>query len=172
MEVIAWLLKWVVGPVVAIVITLLLSDPLKERLAPLVLRLGSKKDEGVTGTWVATFYHGQPEVAYVEVIEVSTLLGYVIGRIVPHPLNQGLAKTTERAKPLRVKGTIKDNRFFAGVWLHPGRLSHHRGAFSLIIRQNNIDMRGMWLGYSESKNVIETGRWEWRRLAGKDGVVA
>jgi hypothetical protein len=164
MEILPWLFKWIAGPIAGIIVTLLFSEPLRERLAPVVLKLGSKKDEGVAGRWVATFYYGQPEVTYVEVIEVSTLLGYVVGRIIPHPLNQGAAKRTERTKPLRVKGTVKDNRFFTGVWLHPERLSHHRGAFDLIIRQTNVNMEGMWLGYSESKNVVETGRWEWRRV--------
>jgi hypothetical protein len=164
MEVLAWLLKWVAGPVAGIVVTLLLNDPLRERLAPLVLRLGSKKEEGVAGRWMATFYYGTPETTYTEVIEVSILLGYVVGRIVPHAANQGAAKRTERSKPLRVKGTVKDNRFFTGVWLHPERLNHHRGAFDLIIRQTNEKMEGMWLGYSESKNIVETGRWEWDRL--------
>ena len=164
MEVAVWLLKWVAGPIAGIVVTLLLSEPLKERLAPLVLRLGSKKEEGVTGRWLATFGHGIPEVEYLEVIEISLLFGLVVGRIVPHRLNQGAAKRVAESRPVRVKGTITNNRHFTGTWLHPERRSHHRGAFDLIIRQNNVHMQGMWLGYSETNNVIQTGRWEWRRL--------
>ena len=43
MEFALFLLKWVIGPIVGVVVTLLVSEPLKYRLAPLVTRLGSKK---------------------------------------------------------------------------------------------------------------------------------
>lgn len=165
-ELTLFFLKWVVGPIVAVVVTLLVSDPLKERLAPWVTRLGSKKEEGVSGLWKASFYYGEPEVAHIQVIEISTLFGSVVGRIVPHNLNEGAAKRAQSTRPLRVTGTVKDNRFFTGTWFHPERRSHHHGAFDLIIRQNNLHMEGMWLGYSETKNVIETGRWIWERLEG------
>jgi hypothetical protein len=164
MELALFVLKWVIGPIVGVVVTLLVSDPLKDRLAPLVTQLGSKKEDGITGLWKATFYYGSPEVAHVQVIEISSLFGSFVGRIVPHRLNEGAAKLTESARPLRVRGTVKDNRFFTGVWFHPGRRSHHHGAFDLIIRQNNALLEGMWLGYSETKNVTEVGRWVWERI--------
>lgn len=164
MELLLFLLKFVFGPIVAVVITLLVSEPLKDRLAPLVTRLGSKKEEGVTGLWKATFYYGSPEVKFVQAIEISTLFGSVVGRIVPHRLNEDSAKRTESDRPLRVRGTVKDNRFFTGIWFHPERRSHHHGAFDLLIRQSNAQMEGVWLGYSESKNVIESGRWVWERI--------
>lgn len=165
MEIVFWILKWVFGPVVAIIVTLIVSEPLKERLSPLVTRLGSKKEEGITGKWIATFYYGPKELSYAEVIEVSHLFGSVVGRIIPHPLNHPDAKILAPEKPLRVRGSIKDNRFFTGVWLHPSRRSHHHGAFDLIINQDNEHMTGVWLGYSESKNIVESGRWEWKRLS-------
>lgn len=164
MEFALFVLKWVVGPIVGVVVTLLVSEPLKDRLAPLVARLGSKKEEGVSGLWKASFYYGHPEATHIQVIEISTLFGSVVGRIVPHDLNEGAAKRSESSRPLRVRGSIKDNRFFTGTWFHPERRSHHHGAFDLIIRQNNLRMEGMWLGYSETKNVIETGRWVWERI--------
>lgn len=164
MEIALWLFKVIAAPIAAIIVTLLFSETLKSWLSPIVLKLGSRKEEGVSGLWTATFFYGKPEISYIEVIELSTLLGYVVGRIVPHTLNQGAAKRVQWVRPLRVKGTVKDNRFFSGTWIHPERLSHHYGAYDLIIRQNNTEMQGMWLGYSESKNIIETGRWEWRRI--------
>ena len=165
MEIIIWLFKWVAGPLAAIVVTLLFTDPIKERFAPMILRLGNKKDEGVTGLWTATFFYGYPEVAFVEVVEVSSLFGQIVGRIVPHRSNGGAAKRVELSRPLRIKGHVTKNRYFSGTWLHPERVSHHRGTFDLIIRQTNSEMEGMWLGYSESKNLIETGRWVWKRIA-------
>ena len=169
MEALLWGLKWILGPVVGVVVTLLAREPLKERLAPLVLLLGSKKEDGITGVWVATFWHGTPETEYVEVIEVSLLLGQYVGRIVPHTLNQGAAKRVASGRPVRVRGSVVNNRHFRGEWLHPERRSHHRGTFDLIVRQNNVHMQGMWLGYSESQNVIQAGRWEWKRLPGIAG---
>jgi hypothetical protein len=164
MEIALFVVKWVLGPVLGVVVTLLVSEPLKERLAPLVSQLGSKKEEGVTGLWKASFFYGDPAVQHVQVIEISTLFGSVVGRIIPHELNEGAAKRVQETRPLRVRGTIKDNRFFTGVWFHPERRSHHHGAFDLVVRQNNLQMEGMWLGYSETKNVIETGRWVWERI--------
>jgi hypothetical protein len=157
-------LKWIIGPIVGVLVTLLVSEPLKERLAPLVMRLGSKRQVGVSGLWKATFYYGDAETSHVQVIEISALLGLIIGRIVPHELNEGAAKRAEDGRPLRVRGAVKDNRFYTGTWLHPEKRSHHQGAFDLIIRRDNMRMEGMWLGYSETKNIVETGRWIWERI--------
>ncbi|OWQ91860.1 hypothetical protein CDN99_05670 [Roseateles aquatilis] len=172
MEVIVWIVKWAVGPVVAAIVTIVVREPLKERLAPLVLRFGSKKEDGIAGLWETRFWHGVPETEYVEVIEVSLLLGSYVGRIVPHPLNQGAAKRVADQRPIRVRGSVLNNRHFRGEWLHPERRSHYRGAFDLIIRQNNDRLQGMWLGYSESQNVIQAGRWEWRRLLNGGDVIS
>ena len=159
-----WLLKAIIAPIGAIIITLVISEPLKTRLAPLVARLGSKKEEGVTGKWRATFYYGSEETQYVEIIEVSSLLGSIVGRVVPHENNHEELKKVESSKPLRLRGEVKDNRFFTGIWFHPNRRSHHQGAFELLINTNNEAFNGIWLGYSESKNIVESGRWEWERL--------
>jgi hypothetical protein len=59
---------------------------------------------------------------------------------------------------------VKDNRLFTGIWFHPEQRSHYHGAFNLIVRQDNDNIDGIWLGYSESKNIIETGRWIWERI--------
>jgi hypothetical protein len=164
MEVLFWLLKWIIGPVLGVIVTLLISEPLKERLAPIVSWLGSKKATGVTGRWEAVFHHSSRAEPYRELIEVSFLFGAVVGRIVPSDINHEDAKNIEKDKPLRIRGSIKDHRFFTGVWFHPSRRSHHHGAFDLIIRQDNDRMDGLWLGYSESSNNIESGRWEWNRI--------
>jgi hypothetical protein len=164
MDIALWLMKLVVGTIIGAVVTLAVSEPLKEWLAPFVANLGSKKEDGVSGRWQAIFFYGPNEDTYVEVIEVSNLFGAVVGRIVPHPSNHPAAKKVEMKRPLRVRGAVKDNRFFTGVWLHPDRHSHHHGAFDLIIKTDNELMDGYWLGYSESKNVIESGRWYWKRM--------
>lgn len=164
MEVGILLLKWVAGAVVSIVVTLVVSEPLKNWLAPLVAQLGSKQDEGVKGLWLATFYHGQSQKPYVEAIEISKLFGVVVGRIVPHPDNHLAAKKVEQKHPLRLRGSVQDNRYFTGIWFHPNRRSHVHGAFNVIIFQDNEHMNGLWLGYSERQNAIESGKWSWQRL--------
>jgi hypothetical protein len=164
MEITLWVLKLISGPVVAIIVTLLVSEPLKNKLAPLVARLGTKKEEGITGKWKAIFYYGKEETQYIEVLELSSLLGNIVGHIIPHEINHADLKLVETEKPLRLRGEVKDNRFFAGIWFHPNRQNHHQGAFELLINTNNEEIYGIWLGYSENKNVIESGRWEWQRL--------
>jgi hypothetical protein len=164
MEILTFILKSVAGPIVAVIVTLIVSEPLKDRLAPLIAKLGSKKEQGISGIWKASFLYGKSDDVHIEVIEISVFMGTIVGRIVPHALNEGAAKRTENNRPLRMRGSVKDNRFFTGIWFHPERRSHHHGAFDLIIRQNNWRMEGMWLGYSETKNVIETGRWTWERI--------
>ena len=159
-----WFLKWSVGPVISIIVTLVFSEPLKNRLAPLIARVGSKKDTGFTGTWLATFSYGPSAEAYQEAIQLSTFLGQVVGRIIPHEQNHERLRDVEESAPLRLRGTIKDNRYFTGVWFHPLRRSHYHGAFELLIDQSGEQMRGMWVGYSESKNSIEHGEWTWERI--------
>ncbi|BDA71711.1 hypothetical protein CAL7716_058770 [Calothrix sp. PCC 7716] len=164
MEVVLLLLNWVAGSIVSIVITLFMSETLKNWLAPFVSQLGSKQDEGVKGLWLATFYYGQQQTPYIEAIEVSELFGVVVGRIVPYPDNHPTAKKVEQKFPLRLRGSVQDSRYFTGIWFHPNRRSHVHGAFKMLISQDNEHMNGMWLGYSESKNVIESDKWIWQRL--------
>lgn len=164
MAIALWMITVIVGAIAGVIVTLAIGEPLKEWLAPFVARLGSKKSLGVRGRWEATFYYGPTEEKYVEIIEVSDLFGVIVGRIVPHASNHAAVRKVEMYRPLRVRGAVKDNRFFTGVWLHPNRRSHHHGAFDLIVKTDNEHMEGYWLGYSESKNVIESGRWSWKRL--------
>lgn len=166
MEAILLILKFVVGPVVAVIVTLIVTEPLKTRLAPFIARFGSKKEEGITGNWLATFYYGEDECQYIEAIEISGLLGNFVGHIIPHAQNHADLKQIEDTKPLRLRGEVKDSRFFTGVWFHPNRRNHHQGAFKLLVNTNNEEIKGIWLGYSESKNVVESGRWEWKRIEG------
>jgi hypothetical protein len=153
-----------VVPVVAIVVGLLAAGPITNRLAPTLAKLGSKREEGVGGRWRAVFYYGKQEEEFVEIIEISSVLGMMIGRVIPHGENNPIAKSVEQRRPVRVQGSMKDNTFFTGTWFHPSRRSHHVGAFQLILRRSNTRMEGMWLGYSETKNEVESGRWVWSRL--------
>lgn len=163
-EAVFWILKFVIGPVVAIIVTLMVSEPLKTRLAPIVARIGSKKEGSITGKWLATYHFDTEETPRIETIEVSKLLGNYVGHIIPHKRNHNDLKKIENTKCLRLRGEVKDNRFFTGIWFHPNPKNHHQGAFNLLIQTNNEELHGKWLGYNESENVIESGRWEWKRI--------
>jgi hypothetical protein len=163
LDIVIFLARWVFGPIVAVCITLLVSEPLKNWLAPVVAKLGSRKDQGISGRWIAVFSHGPQEAEYVEVIEISSLFGQLVGRVVPDKRNYPALREVDKVRPLRLRGTIKDNRYFTGIWFHPVRRSHHHGAFELLLNVDGESMDGLWLGYSETKNTIQTGRWAWRR---------
>jgi hypothetical protein len=163
-DILIFLLKYIGGPLLAIVVTLSLTEPIKERLAPLVARFGSKKEDGIQGKWLAIFEFGSPPVQYAEVIEVSSLVGLLVGRIVPDSRNHPSVAKIADSKPVRVRGSLKDHSFFTGVWLHPSKRSHQMGAYQLLVSKSNDSMRGVWLGYSERDNAIESGNWVWKRL--------
>lgn len=149
-----------------LVITLTLKEPISNRLAPIITMFGSKKEHTIQGKWVATFHFGPDRDPYVEVIEISSLLGMFVGRIVPDPLNYEVAAKASKDLPIRVHGVVKDNRFFTGQWLHPSRRNHAQGAFQLLILTGNdeIEMKGRWVGYSETSNRIEAEDWVWKRV--------
>jgi hypothetical protein len=80
-------LKWVAAPLISICITLLLSEPLRERLAPIVARFGTKTEDGITGQWLTTFHYSAEPNPFTEVVEISLLLGGLVGGIVPNSAN-------------------------------------------------------------------------------------
>jgi hypothetical protein len=164
MEILIVILKWVIGPIVSFAVTLVVSDPLKNVLAPLVCYLGSKTDEGIKGRWKATFYYGDDETPHNELIQISILLGSVVGHVLSHPDGHDQGSKNNRFIPLRLRGNIKDNRYFTGVWFHPHSRSRHHGAFELLIDVSNTAMSGVWLGYNEKHNVVASGRWVWVRI--------
>lgn len=163
-DVLMFIIKWMLGPIVALAVPLLLGEPLKNWLAPFAARFGSKKATGVTGKWEATFSWGPKTEPYVEIIEVSSLFGFVVGRIFPHPKNYPALRKAEYLRPVRLRGTVSNNRYFTGVWIHPLKHAHYHGAFELLIHQDGEQMQGMWLGYSEGRNTIECEKWVWKRI--------
>jgi hypothetical protein len=164
MEFLFFLIESVPATILGIVITILFEDWLKDLLVPLTMKLGSKKDESISGVWRCTFFYDNQEVGKTEIIEIKGLAGRYMGWIIPNPQNTGAAKRTETAKPLRLSGQVKGDRLFTGKWLHPERRSRQHGAFNFVVRDDNKHMDGMWLGYSERNNQIDAGRWVGERL--------
>lgn len=160
--------KWIVGPVIGVLITITLTEPLRERLLPLLTIWGSKKSPSVIGVWRAEFFFGLERSSYVEIVELKYRLGLIVGRIVPSEENYPDLRKIEHDMPLRVRGAVKDNQFFSGTWFHPLRRSHHTGTFDLLINRGNSRMEGQWLGYSERRNHIESQAWVWTRFEGSE----
>jgi hypothetical protein len=170
MEFIVTLAKWIAGPLIGVLVTVLLTEPLRERLLPILAAIGTKDRQGITGVWRATFLFGTPRQSYVEHIELRHRFGVIVGRIIPSPENYAAAKAVENRRPLRVRGVLKDNLFFSGVWFHPAVRSHHTGTFDLLVNRDNDTMTGHWLGYSEGRHAIESEQWLWQR-ADQDGYL-
>ena len=164
MELFLLITKWIAGPVIGIVVTLLFRDPIEDQLALLAIRFGSKKDETISGVWKCTFYYETDSEGKTEVIEIKRFLGRSIGWIIPHDENTGAAKRAQAIRPMRLSGSVKGNRLFTGRWLHPERRSHQHGAFNFVVRHDNKHMDGMWLGYSERNNRIDKGKWVGERI--------
>ncbi|MBY6263099.1 hypothetical protein EI613_14425 [Azospirillum sp. 412522] len=164
MDIIILLSKWVAGPTIGIIITVLLTEPLRDRLVHILNSLGSKRNTGISGLWKASFYFGENDKDYVEYINIYYKYGIVVGAISPSEDNYIELRKVHDEKPLRVRGTVKDNMFFSGTWFHPVRHSHHTGEFTLLISRSNDVMIGQWLGYSESHHRIESNKWVWTRV--------
>lgn len=161
---IGFITKWVIGPVVGIVIGFLAKEPVRKWLAPKAIKFGMRVGSGINGIWEATFFYGENGTPYIEVIEIKTVFGQVVGNIIPHDRNHENAKKVAEEKPLRIIGTLKDSRYLTGEWYHPNRKNHHHGAYKLLVSLSQEIMEGMWIGYSETRDEIETGRWSWREI--------
>ena len=155
----------ILGAILSVIFGVIFSDPLKYIFTPLLARLGQKKD-GINGIWLATFeYPTQTGIdLYPEVIELSTFLGQIVGRIIPHEKNHPRLVSAAPNKPIRLRGELRDNLFFTGTWLQPLDRQHYHGAFHLLVRMTGDEMEGTWIGYSDKMQAIEQGKWSWQRI--------
>ena len=152
---------------ISVIVGVALSDSIRRLFARTRSSLVSSQKEGPLGVWEATFLFGPEERRFTEVIRISSSFGVVYGSIIDDEVNSEHLKETIRRSGSsgipRVKGRIDQNRHFTGEWLHPVRHSHYHGAFHLLLDTGGESMSGMWLGYSEVENAIQTGQWHWKR---------
>jgi hypothetical protein len=155
MGVVLWLVGIVAGALLTIVLTLLFSDRIKQGLMP--------EKRGIEGKWVATFSMTRDKqvLNFTEVIQISQNLGIVIGHIVPDPRNYEQLRIAETRKPLRLRGELVDNRYFTGTWFHPLETHRYHGAFQLLLSPTGDQMKGSWIGFSESMTHVDVGEWIW-----------
>jgi len=151
--------------VIFLVIGLFVSEPLKNHIGAIISRFSVSK-KGLSGLWKATFIVESNGVrkSYVEIIKLSLFLGMYYGRIAPDDQNYDLLRKVHDKKPLRLRGQIKDDSYFTGIWFHPIETHRFHGAFQLIYELSGEEMRGVWIGMSKSKNRIDSGTWYWERL--------
>ena len=155
----------VLGAFLSVILGVIFSEPLKNLFSPFLAKLGQKKD-GINGVWEATFEYptNTGKELYTELIEIKSVLGQIIGRIIPHKNNHSRLVTVATKKPVRLRGELRDNLFFTGTWLHPLDRQHYHGAFHLLVSMSGNEMEGIWIGYSDKKKKIEEGKWNWKRI--------
>ena len=166
MNILFWFIGAIGAALVSLLITLILDEPMKGWLTPIVAKFGVKRKYGISGIWVATFKYRNGNVIeeYSEAIEVKTLFGLTVGRIIPHQANHPRLKSVETEKPLRVRGYFEDNRYFTGIWYHPLERHRYHGAFQLILDPSGIEMKGKWIGYSGTKIAVDEENWIWKLI--------
>ena len=165
MDIAIWLVGTVIGGLLSIVLTLLFSEPLKRWIAPFIRRLGTSEKRGIEGVWIATFSVARDGVTteFNEVIELTQSFGMVFGKIKASPENYAALRAIQDRSPLRVRGEFIDNTYFTGLWFHPLDTHRFHGSFQLVLQGSGEEMRGRWIGFSESLRQVDTGRWIWRR---------
>ena len=156
----------VLGCIISSVISVLLSDKIIDGITKILIKLGLSKKADISGLWRANFEMGKGhrKVTYTEIIKLDNRLGVVWGHISPHQDNYDKLKKHMDNKPLRVKGSVADNRFFTGFWYHPIESYRFHGSYQLLIDGSLRHMDGQWIGYSESGKIIDYGKWTWEKI--------
>lgn len=156
----------IIGCIISSVISVLLSDKIITSITKVLVKLGLSKKADISGIWKATFEIGKrsKKIEYIEIIKLNNRLGIVWGHVHPHKDNYTVLQKYMGKKPLRVKGSLVDNRFFTGYWYHPIENYRFHGSYQLLIDGDLRHMEGQWIGYSESGKIIDCGKWVWEKL--------
>jgi hypothetical protein len=151
--------------VISSIISVLLSEQILSFAGSLMMKVGIKPKINLNGIWKATFTISKDdgEKSYTEIIRIKSGLGRVYGSIEPDERNYAELKDHMEAKPLRIKGELLDNRYLTGFWYHPIQTNRTQGTFQMILYPDTKEMRGLWMGYSVSGNIIEGGEWVWKK---------
>ncbi|MBX3658554.1 MAG: hypothetical protein KF740_08990 [Ramlibacter sp.] len=160
---------WFVGAIASGLIGVLLAvafqDQTRVWLANRIRYFRRSRKRGIEGQWKATFSMNRDEntQSYVEVIEMTSALGVVEGRIVPDDRNYEALKEQANTKPLRIRGEVGESFYLTGVWFHPLDTHRFMGSFQLLLSPSGKEMRGKWLGFSETLGSIDSGEWVFER---------
>jgi len=164
-DILIWFFGVVAAGLIGVVLTVLFQDAIKGFLIELLRRISGPPKRGIDGRWVATFsiMRDGKVMEYVEVIEITQRFGLVKGRIVEDDRNYPELRTTASHHPLRLQGTISESFYLTGVWFHPLQTHRFMGSFQLVLSPTGNTMSGIWVGFSETLNRIDSGEWRFVR---------
>ena len=149
----------ILGIIISSIISVILSDKIIFAFDRLFIRLGISKTSNIAGLWKATFAmgYGKNKKVFIEIILLKKRFGTIYGYIANDTRNYKTLQSVMNKTPLRLKGFLSDNRYFTGFWYHPIETYRYHGSFQLLLEPNFIKMNGQWIGYSESKQIINNG---------------
>lgn len=146
-----------VSAIISTVLSLLFTDQIKGLFSGLFIKIGFSKGVNLNGIWKCSFvYNGK---TYVEIVKIKQIGNRATGRIEPDSENYDALKKVMYNKPLRLTGIITGERYFTGYWYHPIETYRYHGAFQLIVRPDDRNAEGIWVGFSRTANRIESGKW-------------
>ncbi len=157
---------WIISMILSSVVSVILSDKIIFGIERIFTKLGVSKPSNIAGLWKATFImgYGKNKVEYTEIILVKKRFSTIYGYIANDSRNYARLQYVMDKNPIRLKGFLSDNRYFTGFWYHPIETYRYHGSFQLLVEPNFIKMKGQWIGYSESKQIINNGLWIWEKL--------
>ncbi len=158
----------ILGILISSIISVILSEQILSFVGSLMMKIGIKPRVNLNGIWRAIFTirkdeREESEVSYNEIIRLKSSFGRVYGYIEPDERNYEDLKEHMNDRPLRLKAELLDNRYLTGFWYHPIQTNRTQGTFQMILYPDTKEMRGLWMGYSVSGNVIEDGEWVWKK---------
>ncbi len=156
----------ILGIIISSVVSVMLSDRIIFGLHSIFVKLGISKKSDISGLWKATFIigTGKSKVEYIEIVLLKSRFGTIYGNIANDNRNYPKLHAIMKRNPIRIKGFLSDNRFFTGFWYHPIETYRFHGSYQLIIDGEFKQMRGQWIGYSESNHKIANGTWIWEKI--------
>lgn len=156
----------IIGILISSLISVIFSEEIINAIGIFLSKYDLKKKCEIEGDWLAEFtlIENNNISHFKETIRLVKRLGIYYGYNVPNPNNHDELKKVEQNQPLRIKASLSENKFLTGNWYHPNRQSRFHGSFQMLIVMNTDKMYGIWTGYSESKNEIDSGKWNWKKL--------
>lgn len=156
---------FILGAIISAIISALFSESILQGLGKLLSKIDLPLKADIEGIWDVEFTmrEGNTTHVYNESIMIIKRLGIMYGYNIPDQNNHRLLRLVEEKKPLRFRGNLIDNRYVTGTWFHPDKRSRFHGSFQLVLELSGKRMKGIWTGYRESKNVIDSGKWIWSK---------
>jgi hypothetical protein len=151
----------IIGIIISAIVSAVYSESILQGMGLLLAKINLPNQADIEGVWKVEFTLKEDESVSIfkETIKIVKRLGIIYGYNIPDPENHEVLKKVEENKPLRLRGNLVDNRYLTGVWFHPNKKSRFHGSYQLLVDLSGNKMSGRWTGYSETKNSIDFGSW-------------